>query len=95
MKLEYGRRAEADLDAIFEYLNQRNPQAAAAVLKTIRGRISKLAEFPFTGRRTKRREIRCLIIVRYPYKVYYRVRGTMVSIVHIRDSRRAPWKGAG
>ena len=31
--LEHGGRAEAELGAIFEYLDQRNPKAAAAVSK--------------------------------------------------------------
>ena len=33
-----------------------------------------------------------LTIVQYPYKVYYEVEGTEVWILHIRDSRRRPWK---
>jgi len=93
MILEYSGRAEADLDAIFEYLDQRNPRAAAAVLKTIRERVSELKEQPLTGPPTRRRGIRCLTITRYPYKVYYSVHGETISIVHIRDSRRAPWTG--
>ena len=30
---------------------------------------------------------------RYPYRVYYRIRGDEVWIVHIRDMRREPWAG--
>jgi hypothetical protein len=37
---------------------------------------------------------RCLTILPYPCKVYHQVRGDKIRIIHIRDSRRAPWKGA-
>jgi addiction module RelE/StbE family toxin len=93
MILEYSSRAETDLDAIFEYLDQRNPRAAAAVLKTIRERVSELKEQPLIGTPTRRRGIRCLTITRYPYKAYYSVHDETISIAHIRDSRRAPWTG--
>ncbi len=34
-----------------------------------------------------------LIVPRRPYKMYYRVKGEEVWIVHIRDARRQPWEG--
>ena len=46
MKIVYTPRARSDLDAIYIYLNERSPVAAASVLKTIRDRIAKLADFP-------------------------------------------------
>jgi hypothetical protein len=38
--------------------------------------------------------IRGLTVLRYPYKAYYRVEGDEVLILHVRDARRAPWKGS-
>ncbi len=37
--------------------------------------------------------IRGLSIVRYPYKVYYRIMNHEVLILHVRDLRRSPWTG--
>src|ERR1700680_760676 len=34
-----------------------------------------------------------LIVPRRPYKIYYRIKGEEVWIVHIRDARRQPWEG--
>ncbi|HEX2724767.1 MAG TPA: hypothetical protein VHN20_02990 [Beijerinckiaceae bacterium] len=45
MRIRYSRRAQADLDAIFSYLNERSPD------------------------------------------------GGEIVILHVRDARRAPWKG--
>ena len=37
-----------------------------------------------------------LSIVEYHYKVYYELNGDEeVWIIHIRDTRRKPWKGQG
>ena len=32
-----------------------------------------------------------LVVPRYPYKIYYRIEGEEIWVVHIRDARRAPW----
>ena len=93
MKVSYTPRAQADLDAIHSYLTERSPAAASAVLRTIRNRIERLANFPLMAPMTEMSGIRGLTIVRYPYKAYYRVTGDEVVIVHIRDGRRTPWTG--
>lgn len=92
MRVRFTGRALADLDAIVAFLNERNPSAAAAVLSTIRQCIAQLSDFPLMGKPTRVSAVRCLIVSRYPYKVYYRVRRSVISIAHVRDSRRAPWK---
>jgi len=76
MRVVYTPRARDDLDAIYSYLNERSPAAASAVLRRIRDRIDRLADFPLMAPPTELVEIRGLPIVRYPYKAYYRVRGT-------------------
>ena len=45
------------------------------------------------GTPTRKIGTRSLTVTRYPYRAYYRVRDSIISIVHIRDSRRAPRKG--
>jgi toxin ParE1/3/4 len=93
MRIRYTPRALAELEAIFDYLYDRSPSAATAVLKTIRARIAQLEHYPFIGVPTKKPGTRSLTVTQYPYKVYYRARGSIISIVHIRDSRRSPWRG--
>ena len=38
--------------------------------------------------------VRALPMVRYPYKVYYEVADDEVRILHVRQTRRQPWRGS-
>lgn len=46
MRVRYTLRAQADLDAIFTYLDARAPVAAQSVKNMSERRIALLAEFP-------------------------------------------------
>ena len=92
MRIRYTVRARADLAEIRSYLLERNPRAAAAVLPAIRQRISWLADFPLMAPETDEPGVRGLPLVRYPYRVYYDVAGEEVRILHIRHTRRQPWR---
>jgi plasmid stabilization system protein ParE len=91
MKVRYTLRAQADLDAIFTYLDQRSPAAALSVKQLLERRIRSLAEFPFAAPRTDESGVRELTIMRYPYKVYYQTTDGEVHILHIRHTSRRPW----
>ena len=49
-KVLLSRQAQADLDAIWDYLAERNPQAAFRVLGEINGTMALIANFPRIGR---------------------------------------------
>ena len=91
MKVRYTLRAQADLDAIFTYLDARAPSAAQSVKILIERRIALLADFPRIAPETNQPGIYELTIVRYPYHVYYEISGDEIWILHIRDARRRPW----
>jgi toxin ParE1/3/4 len=93
MRIEYSHRAQTDLLNIFSYLSERNPRAAVSVVREIRNRIETLPAFPLKAPRTDVSDTRRLEIVRYPYFVFYRVEGDIISIVHIRHASRRPWEG--
>jgi len=92
VRIRYTVRARADLAEIRSYLLERNPRAAAAVMAAIRQRISWLADFPLMAPETDEPGVRALPLVRYPYRVYYDVAGEEVRILHIRHTRRQPWR---
>jgi|ERR1700719_502967 plasmid stabilization system protein ParE len=92
MRVRYTLQAQFDLDDIYTHLDRSSPATAQSVKNLIERRIAGLADFPFMAPETDVSGIYQLTIVQYPYKVYYEVEGTEVWILHIRDSRRRPWK---
>jgi plasmid stabilization system protein ParE len=93
MRVRYTRRAFADREGIFEYLDRRNPLAARQVKAFIKRRILSLGENPERSRRIEELGVHAHWLGRYPYIIYYRVVGDEVWIVHIRHAARRPWEG--
>jgi plasmid stabilization system protein ParE len=93
MRVRYTKRAFADREAIFEYLNQQDPRAARNVKAFIKAKIDSLSHSPRRARIIKNLGVHALWLGRYPYIVYYRVSGDVVSIIHIRHGARRPWAG--
>jgi plasmid stabilization system protein ParE len=63
------------------------------VVSEIERRIGLLSGYPLLAPETVEPGIRELVVIRYPYKVYYRIDDHRVVIMHIRDARRRPWRG--
>jgi len=93
MRVRYTPRAFADREAIFEYLDQHNPQAARNVKAFIDQKIASLSYAPRRVRFVKGLGVHSFWLGRYPYIVYYRIDGDVVSVVHIRHGSRRPWTG--
>jgi addiction module RelE/StbE family toxin len=93
MKVRYTPQAQNDLDAIYTYLDERNPEAADTVKELIEHRIRALERFPLMAPVTDEVGVCELSIVEYSYKVYYELKGDEeVWILHVRDTRRRPWR---
>jgi toxin ParE1/3/4 len=96
MRVRYTPRARADLEAIFSYLDSRNPAAAWAVKRQIERASEALALSPYLGMAIDRSpEFRGLRAGRCPYRIFYRIRENEVWIVHVRHTSRRPWRGEG
>ena len=93
MKVRYTPAAFAEREAIFDYVHQRSPQAARDVVALIGRRIAELGEQPMKGHRTDRPGIHTLWIARIKYRVFYRIDGDEVVILHIRHTSRRIWTG--
>jgi addiction module RelE/StbE family toxin len=87
MRVRYTPEAFADRERIIEYLRERSPGGARNVAASIRDAVAQLRDHPLSGYRTEDPDVRVLFIVRYPYKIFYRVRET-VEILHIRHTSR-------
>jgi toxin ParE1/3/4 len=93
MRLQYRTQALADIDAIHQYLEERNPSGARNVLRAIYASIQLIAEHPLSYQRTDDPDIRVHVVQRYRYKIFYSVVGDTVEIIHVRHTSRRPWTG--
>ncbi|MEZ5787999.1 MAG: type II toxin-antitoxin system RelE/ParE family toxin [Xanthobacteraceae bacterium] len=46
------------------------------------------------GYRTENPQVRVIFVGDYPYKIFYRIRGSNIEILHIRHTARRPWFGS-
>jgi toxin ParE1/3/4 len=83
MRLEWSLFAQADRDAIFDYIEADSPQAAITVDDRIRVQVEGLMQFPESGRPGRIEETRELVILRTPYIAAYRITGDTVRILRV------------
>jgi toxin ParE1/3/4 len=83
MRLEWSHFAQADRDAIFDYIEADSPQAAITVDGRIREQVDGLRQFPESGRPGRVDGTRELIIHRTPYIAAYRIAGATVLILRV------------
>jgi len=73
MKLRYTPQARRDIDAIAEYICERNPAASMRVGDRIRRTAELLSEFPFIGHSGKLSGTQEFVIPGLPYIIVYRI----------------------
>lgn len=91
-QIKYASRAWRDLERIFEFHAEEDPQRAAHIVSLITGAVEILAEHPLIGRRAEE-GLRELVIShgRSGFLALYRFRetGDMVTVLAIRHQREA------
>jgi plasmid stabilization system protein ParE len=70
MKVRYTRTALAEIEALFSYIEQNNPEAAAGVVHAIERTIARLAEFPQSAVATNIPDVRVAPAYPYPYLIF-------------------------
>ena len=92
MKVEYTNRATGDLRKLAADSVQFGKAVAIAVDARIRKIIAHIAEYPSAAQRVAERPgVHVVPLVRYPYKIFYRVLDDRVRILHVRHTSRRPW----
>ena len=81
--LRWSRFSVADRLAIFDYLDERNPQAASANDLAIEKQIERLRVFPMLGKTGRIEGTRELMIKGTPYFVAYQLERSTVRILRI------------
>jgi plasmid stabilization system protein ParE len=92
MKLVYSRRALADLDQITTYYSANaSPAIAEAIGRRLENVIDRICRAPASAPRVSQRsQVRVVTVLRYPFRIFYRVRSDTVDILHIRHTSRRP-----
>lgn len=91
MKILWTLLALKDLDQLWGYIAEANPDAAQGVLKKIEEAVHSLRSYQNLGRPGRVKGTRELVIVGTPYLVPYRVKKNRVEILAvIHGSRRWP-----
>ncbi|WP_082641423.1 type II toxin-antitoxin system RelE/ParE family toxin [Bradyrhizobium yuanmingense] len=95
MKVVWSREALADLEDIATYYaSNASPAIADAIGRRLADVIERVRRAPFSSPRvTQRSQVRVATVVRYPFRIFYRVTGEFVHIVHIRHASRRPLAG--
>ena len=83
MRLRYSSRALAQLASVHDYFGARNPAAARNVTRRIQQSIARLMSLPRLGKLTDEPDVRVLIEPEYVYRVFYRVDGSVVTVIRI------------
>ncbi|MGH6736973.1 MAG: type II toxin-antitoxin system RelE/ParE family toxin [Methyloceanibacter sp.] len=88
---EFGR----DLNSIFDWLSTERPTSIEPLQRQITKAIAAVIVWPRLAPVVleMENEIRAVTLTRYPYRIFYRVRGDMIEILHIRHAARVPWEG--
>jgi plasmid stabilization system protein ParE len=92
MKVEYSKRATSDLRKVSEESRAFGEMVAAAVEERIREIIAHIAEHPEAAARVMERPgMHVIPLIRYPYKIFYRVFEDKIRLLHIRHASRQQW----
>jgi toxin ParE1/3/4 len=86
MKVRFTAEAQADLDAIYNYITEHNPSAAQRLKVRLRQRAERLSRFPYSGPETNQPGIR--VLVDSPYLIFYTMADREIVILHVRHGAR-------
>ena len=92
MKVEYSNRALADLRKLSAGSQATFGHRVAAALETrIRAIVEQIRQAPESAPRVEQRPgVHVVPLIRYPYKIFYRIIDDTVRILHIRHTSRRP-----
>jgi toxin ParE1/3/4 len=93
MRVEYSKRATADLGkAAADSRHAFGDAVAAALEARIREIATHIAEHPEGAQAVAGRPgVHVVPLIRYPYRLFYRVLPDRVRILHIRHTSRRSW----
>jgi toxin ParE1/3/4 len=92
MKLVYSRRSLADLAEIAAYYTaSASPAIADSIGRRLEDVIDRILRVPEAAPKlSQRSHVRVVAVIRYPFRIFYRVRKDTIDILHVRHTSRRP-----
>ena len=93
MKVKFTNRSVRDLREISDYSREHFGDRVTRGLEArIHDVITRIANAPQSAPRVEQRPgMRVVLLTRFPFKIFYRVAGETVTILHIRHTARRAW----
>lgn len=88
MKVRWTVQAADDLQSVHEYLNDRNPEAADALVERILSSVEMLDRYPHLGRPGRIDGTRELVVTGTPFIVSYRLWKDQAEILGVLHAAR-------
>ncbi|MBV9529728.1 MAG: type II toxin-antitoxin system RelE/ParE family toxin [Bradyrhizobium sp.] len=94
MKVEYSNRATSDLRKVASDSRRIFGEKVAAELgRRIEEIVERIRRAPESAPKVDQRSgVRVVLLIRYPYKILYRVLPDRIRILHVRHTSRRPWR---
>lgn len=84
MRLVFRQRSQDDLDGIFDFIAQHDPEAATRITEELIGVCELIREYPELGMQRKLRNISVRMHVHRGYRIFYRFDEKMGTVEIIR-----------
>jgi len=89
MRVVFTKGARDDIRSIKDFLSKKYPGIRRTVALRFGETFRRLSEFPRRGQGVEGRQgIRVVFLIRYPYKIYYRIGKDFVEILHVYQTSR-------
>ena len=90
--IQWTQRARRVFEAMVDYLEAEHSQTSAEnLVRAVYAKLQVLRKQPFIGRPSaKKKNVRYVLVKKR--KIYYRVAGNTIHILHIFDARQDPQK---
>ncbi|AIL13482.1 hypothetical protein IM40_08260 [Candidatus Paracaedimonas acanthamoebae] len=83
MQIFWTLSAQLDLENIFDYIFQQNPQAAHRIYEEIQTKIGMLSDSPYEGKTSKISNTKELVFSELPYTAIYRILQVEIQILRL------------
>lgn len=89
MRVVFTDTALEDIEAISAYVTARYPHISLSVGRRLRVVLARIGTLPESAQRVvERPDVRVAPLVRYPYKIFYRIKQDVVEVLYIHHSSR-------